>query len=137
MKKNRYVDENDETGIFIKELCDIDITSDQGWYVIPDELAEVYREFTGETKKGNKSIKRDIKNCHSAIKDSVMRIDIKDDHGNYEKKQVRVLTNIILKDEKERFEAMRVRDENREKQKYEQTTIDDLSDEDLNEEIPF
>ena len=97
-KKNSYIEDNDDMGVFISEICDIDETGDHGWFITLEEIAEEFRNFTGSHKKGTKSIIRDIAETHDMIERGVEIISTMNSAGAYEKKQSRVLKNIRLRD---------------------------------------
>lgn len=100
-KKQSYIEDNDDIGVFLDEICEIDETGGKGWYIQLEELANEFREFTGSHKKGTKSIIRDIVESHNAIERGVQTIHVYPERSvgaEPKLKQVRVLKNIQLRD---------------------------------------
>jgi putative DNA primase/helicase len=99
-KKASYIEDNDDIGVFLSEICEIDETRSKGWYMQLEELAEEFREFTGSQKKGTKSIIRDIVESHNCIERGVESVVAggHDYSGNFKMKQTRVLRNIRLRE---------------------------------------
>ena len=98
-KKTAYIEDNDDIGVFLSEICEIDETGEKGWYMLLEDLADEFREFTGSQKKGTKSIIRDIVESHSCIERGVRRVATgeRDYEGSLRMKQTRVLENIRLR----------------------------------------
>jgi hypothetical protein len=97
LKKNTYITDNNDIGLFVKENCIIDPSGALGYFSLPEDLAEEYRQFTGQRKRASRGIVDDIIKCHQIIRRDVDRVDVPDDFGNRSKKQARIVRNIILK----------------------------------------
>lgn len=133
LKKTKYVDDNDEIGIFIKEVCEIDGTGSKGWFTPLKNLADTFRDFTGYYKWSTISIIKGIRETHDILIDGSKRIKRKDEKGIEKIRQTKILKNIIIKDEQENFEN----ENEQEKLLIDDLNDEDLNDEDLKEEIPF
>jgi phage/plasmid-associated DNA primase len=129
LNKIKYIKDNNETGVFIEELCEIDVTGKEGWYILPDDLVAAYRDFTGLKKKGSIKIVKEIVGSHSSIGREVRRVPRSDEYGNRVNTPIRVVTNISLKDDVEKPESEKPESEKPEKKR---------ESKDINiDEIPF
>ncbi len=138
LKKSNYVDDNDDMGVFIKEVCQIDETGEKGWFIILEDIAEAFRDFTGSHKRATKGIIKDLLSAHDIISRGTTRKQIFDSYGNGKKISARTLKNILLKDETEQFEAKMNKEKRTKETEKEKLLIDEIKDDkNLTDTIPF
>lgn len=94
LKKNTYIKDNDDMGIFLTDMCFVE--NDKDYFSVTEEIADAYREFVGSKKLSTKGILNLLKKYDARIDKITKRISI-----DGKKKQVRGLVNIVLK---EKFE---------------------------------
>jgi len=99
-KKGHYIDDNDEIGLFIENFCKIDKSGELDWYERNETLANEFREFTGQHKRGERTIINDIKKHHGVLYTAVRWVSF-EEGSVVVKKQKTVMNNIKLKNEKE------------------------------------
>jgi len=98
-KKSIYIKDNDDIGIFLNDMCVIEVEKD--YFSPTEEIADAYRDFVGNKKLSTKGILRMINKHDQRIEKATKRIDVQEQNGSYRKKQVRGLANIVLR---EKFE---------------------------------
>jgi len=102
--KHKYVEENDEIGLFIKSCCMVENGSD--YWVTCEDILKRYRDFTGNQKaSGTYLNKQIIKSTREAVYKSVKGVEIKDYENHTSKRTTaRVLVGIKLKQDNEETE---------------------------------
>lgn len=97
IKKQKYIDDNDETAIFIKEYCHIDLNNED-LFVTTEEISDCYRDFIGKSKLSDRVIITAIMEYEPRLVKTSRMIEIEDGtmYNEKKKKQKRGLKHIGL-----------------------------------------
>jgi len=95
IKKQKYIDENDETAIFIKEYCFIDLSNEK-LFVSTEDISECYRDFVGKSKLSDRVIIKNLMEYEPGLIQTSRMISISNNYESDKKKQKRGLKYIGL-----------------------------------------
>jgi hypothetical protein len=99
IKKQKYVYENDETAIFVKEYCYIDLSNEK-LFVSTEDISECYRDFIGKSKMSDRVVIKNLMEFEPGLTQTSRMIIVTNNYGSESKKQKRGLKYIgLLTDE--------------------------------------
>lgn len=114
IKKQKYIDDNDETSIFIKEYCFIDFNNEK-LFTTTEEIAECYRDFVGKNKLSDRVIIDNIVNFDQRITRTSRMVEITEPVSRYDsvikKKQRRGLKYIGLLTNEDVLQYSKIKEE--------------------------
>jgi phage/plasmid-associated DNA primase len=139
IKKQKYVDENDEMAIFIKEFCHLDLDNER-LFVTTEEIANSYRDFIGKSKLSDRAVIKELQEFEPRITKTsrMVEVELREWSSEYNTyvarkniKQKRGLKYIGLLTDESTVEAIRA-----EREKGRGNTPEDLNNKEL-EKIIF
>jgi len=100
--KQKYVQDNNDIGLFLDTFCIIDYSTEENWFIKADDLLDEYHNFMGSEKRQRKSFVADIRKENVLIENVQKWFNDVDSSGNSIKKRKVVLTNIRLRTPEEK-----------------------------------